>query len=66
MSECQFSILLNDKCEMWSAVDHVIKKYDKCNFIRLACGESWSDLRKQLKEISDTGKQSSPTPKAIL
>ncbi|XP_033963025.1 coiled-coil domain-containing protein 78 [Pseudochaenichthys georgianus] len=30
------------------------KKYDKCNFIRLACGESWSDLRKQLKEISDS------------
>ncbi|XP_029312599.1 coiled-coil domain-containing protein 78 [Cottoperca gobio] len=28
--------------------------YEKCNFIRSACEESWSDIRKQLSEIPDS------------
>lgn len=45
---------------MWSAVEFVFKKiYEICNFIRLAkpeqiCEESWWDIRKQLREISDS------------
>lgn len=36
-----------------------IKSYEKCNFIRPAkleqiCEESWSDIRKQLREITDS------------
>lgn len=44
---------------MWSAADCVIKMYELCNFIRPAKleqirEESWSDIQKQLKEMTDS------------
>lgn len=52
-----FCILPNDKCgQLWIVPQN---NYEKCNFIRLAKlehirEESWSDIRKQLREITDS------------